>query len=200
MAGSVERLADGADAAVHHVGGGDHVRTRFRLKHGGAGNDRHTLVVHDDAVAEDSIVAVIGKRVERRVGDDADLRHGRLDGARRPAHQVVGVQDLRRGPIAERHVDIGEDGERRDAELCAALRFARGKIGGKTLNPGHGADRLPAVLAVDHEDRPDQVVDGERGLTHEAARPVGAAVAAQPTAAGDAVDVREERFQRRGHR
>ena len=55
-------------------------------------------------------------------------------------------------------------------------------------------------FAVDHEDRPDEIVDGERGFAHQPPRPVGAAVAAQASAAGDSVDVGADGVERSGHR
>ena len=80
MAGSVERPADGADAAVHHVGRRDDVGAGIGLHDGGARDLRHRLVVDDLAVAQDAVMAVAGEGIERHVGDDADIRHGLLDG------------------------------------------------------------------------------------------------------------------------
>ena len=52
----------------------------------------------------------------------------------------------------------------------------------------HGRDLLAAVLAVDDEDRPDQIVDRQPVFLHQPARPVGLAHAAQSPRAGDLVD------------
>ena len=52
------------------------------------------LVVDDDAVADEAVVAVGVVRVERDVGDDADLRHRVLDRAGGAADEVVGVPGL----------------------------------------------------------------------------------------------------------
>ena len=70
----VERLADRADAAVHHVGGRDDVgaglgldqRLQDELLDGG--------VVDDLVAGHDAVMAVAGVGVERDVGDDADVR------------------------------------------------------------------------------------------------------------------------------
>src|SRR5690606_20750975 len=49
-------------------------------------------------------------------------------------------------------------------------------------------DGLAAVLALGQEQRPDQVVDRQRGLAHQPARPVGLAHAPQAARGGDLVD------------
>ena len=80
----VERVADRADAAVHHVGRRDDVGAGRGLQHRRGRDLGHRLVIDDDAVAQDAVMAVAGEGVERGVGDDADLGHGRLDGAASP--------------------------------------------------------------------------------------------------------------------
>ena len=51
-AGGIEAGADGADAAVHHVGGRDDVAAGLGFDQGLADQDRYRFVVEDDAVAE----------------------------------------------------------------------------------------------------------------------------------------------------
>ena len=46
----------------------------FRLQHRGFGKLLDGLVVDDDAVAQDAVMAVAGEGIERHIGDDADLR------------------------------------------------------------------------------------------------------------------------------
>ena len=93
----VERPADGADAAVHHVGGRDDVGA-------GLGLDQalhHELLdggVVDDLVAgHDAVMAVAGVGIERDVGDEAEVGHRRLDRARSAADEIVRVERLRAG-------------------------------------------------------------------------------------------------------
>ncbi len=73
-AGGVERVADRPDAAVHHVGRRDDVGAGRRLTQRRGRHLLDRLVVDDDALAQDAVMAVAGERVERGVGDDADLR------------------------------------------------------------------------------------------------------------------------------
>ena len=70
----VERLADGADAAVHHVGGRDDVAAGFRLHQRLLDQHRDGLVVEDFAVAQQAVMAVAGEGIERHVAEKADLR------------------------------------------------------------------------------------------------------------------------------
>ena len=84
--GAFERLADGADAAVHHVAGRDDVdaglglHQRLLVQHG------HGLVVEDVAgVVEQAVLAVAGERVERDVGQHAEPGKRAFSRARRAA-------------------------------------------------------------------------------------------------------------------
>ena len=68
----------------------------------------HRRVVEDGLAAQQPVVAVAGVGVERDIGDDADVRHGRLDRAHRAADQIVRVQRLRSGLVAQGAVGVGE--------------------------------------------------------------------------------------------
>ena len=78
----IERLADRADAPVHHVGGRDDVAAGFRLHQRLLDQHRDGFVVEDDAVAQQAVMAVAGEGIERHVAEDADVRHFLLDRAR----------------------------------------------------------------------------------------------------------------------
>ena len=52
------------------------------------------LVVEDDAVAQQAVMAVAGVGIERHVAEDADLRHFLLDRADGAADQIVRVERL----------------------------------------------------------------------------------------------------------
>ncbi len=85
----VERRADGADAAVHHVGRRDDVAAGLGLDQRLLHQHLHGLVVDDVAVAQQAVMAVAGIGIERHVAEDADLGHLLLDRADRAAHQIV---------------------------------------------------------------------------------------------------------------
>ena len=65
--------------------------------------DQHgdRLVVEDDAVAQQAVMAVAGEGIERDVGQEADLRHFLFDGAQGAADQIVRVERLAAGLVAQ---------------------------------------------------------------------------------------------------
>src|SRR5690606_22423023 len=148
----------------------------------------HGFVVEDDAVPQDAVMAVIGERVERHIGDDADFRHRFLDRAGRSIDQIVRVENGGTGGVALRHVDIGEGGDRGDAEAGGAFGLLWQQVHGIAEYPGHRVDRLLAAFSLRKEDGPDQIVHRKAVFLYQPARPVRLAHAAQPAAAGDLVD------------
>ena len=186
VAGAVEGRPDGADAPVHHVGRRDDVAAGLRLHHGLLGQDGDGVVVEDDAVAQEAVVAVAGIGIEGHVRDDADLRHGRLDGAHRTADEVVRLQGLGAARVARRRVGVREQGDGGDAQPRRPLGLAHGLVDRQALHLRHGGDRLASSRPFDQEQRPDQIIDAEAALAHEAARPLGLAVAPRTLRQGKA--------------
>ncbi len=72
---AIERGADRADAAVHHVGRRDDVAAGLGLDQRLLDQHLDGLVVDDDAIAQKPVMAVAGIGIERDVAEDADLRH-----------------------------------------------------------------------------------------------------------------------------
>ena len=124
-------------------------------------------------------MAVAGIGIERHVAEDADVRHLLLDGADRPADEVVRVERLGAGVVALVRIGVGKQREAGDGELGRPLGRAHGFVDREALDVGHGGDRRADLCAIDQEQRPDQVVGGEHMLAHHAPRPFGAAVAAR---------------------
>ena len=125
MARRLERLADRADPPVHHVGRRDDVGAglglRQRLPHQRL--DRH-VVQHVAGVVDDPVLAVRRVRIERDVGDDAELGHGLLErahGALREALRVPGFAAVI--GLCRRRRDRKQR-DRRNAELRDDLRLA----------------------------------------------------------------------------
>ena len=76
----LQRLADGADAAVHHVRRSDDVGAGRGLDQRLLGEHRDGVVVDDIALDVDQpVMAVRGVGIERDVGQHADFRHRVLD-------------------------------------------------------------------------------------------------------------------------
>ena len=131
---------------------------------------------------EQAVLAVAGVRVERDVGDHAQLgellfsaRMARHTGCRgsvasRPSSRL----QLRRRHRKQRH--------RRDAQLDRLSATGQQQVDRQPLDAGHRCDRLAPVLAVQHEHRQDQVVGRQPVLGHQPAGPGIGAVAAGPHA------------------
>mgnify|MGYP003349818222 CR=1 FL=1 len=70
----VEALADGADAAVHHVGGRDDVAARFGLHQRLLDQQWRGLIVQHIAIRIDhAVLSVTGERIEGDIGEYAQL-------------------------------------------------------------------------------------------------------------------------------
>ena len=107
-AGRIEAGADGANSAVHHVGGRDDVAARFGLDHGLAHQNRDRFVVENDSLTQQPIMAVAGIGVERHVAEHADLRHLFLDRSDGAADEVFGVKRLGAAIVAPAGLGIGK--------------------------------------------------------------------------------------------
>jgi len=134
------------------------------------------------AVVKEPVMAVAGIGIERDIAQEADLGHFLLDGPDGPAHQIVRVECLGAGVVAQCGVGIGKQRDAGNPQLCGALGVAHGLVDRDTLDARHRGDRHPLALAVDEKQRPDQVVGGEHMLAHHPAHPFGAPVASRPTA------------------
>ena len=166
----VERGADGGDTAVHHVGRRDDIAAGVCLAHGLAAERLNCLVIHDLAIAQDAVMAVVGERVERDIADDAEVRAGILDRAHGPADEVVRVAGQGAVIVLQRRVNRRKDGNGRNAKAHRFPRLLGQPVDAVTRDAGHGRHGLGPVFALDDEQRPDQVVDRQPVLGQHAAR------------------------------
>ena len=179
----VERAANGADAPIHHVGGGDDVAARARLVQRLADENLDGFVVDDLVADHQAVLPVAGVGVERNVGHHPDFGDFGDDGAHGTADEIVLVQGLAAGLVAKARVSVGKQGKRGNAQIARLHGGAHRLVNGQALNARHGADRLALALSLDDEDRPDQIVGRDHVFAHEAAGPLGAAQA--PGAMGE---------------
>jgi hypothetical protein len=180
VARGFEGVADGGDAAVHHVGRRDDIAARLDLEQRLLDEDRNRFVVGDVLVVavEHAVVAVARVGIERHIAEHADLRHGLLDRTHRAADEVLSVQCLAPVGRLERWVGIGEQRHDRDAERGCFLRRARDEVHRQPVHAGHGGDGRSGVRALGDEDRPDEIGRAERVLGDQPPRPVVAPQAA----------------------
>ena len=179
MAVRFQRVADRADAAVHHVGRGDDVAAGLRL-HEGLGDQLFDGGVIGDAIAvEHAVMAVRGEGVERDIADHTDIGRGVLDGADCIGHQTVRIEGLGTGIILLRRIDMRENRHRRNTQILGFLRRLRQCGKRQAVDARHRHHRFDRIGRVGHHDGPDQIVHCQGILAHEAARPVGLTGAAK---------------------
>jgi hypothetical protein len=177
--GRIQRLADGADAAVHHVGRCDDVAAGFGLHQRLPHQHRDGLVVEDPAVLDQAVMAVAGEGIQRDVAEHAQAGKFLLDRAHRFAHQIVRIERLGAVLVAQAGLGIGKQRDARDIQLHRALGVAHRLIDAEPLDAGHRGHAGALVVAVDHEQRPDQIIRGQDVFPHQPARPFRLAVAAR---------------------
>ena len=104
-------------------------------------------------------MAMVGERVERHIADHAEFGAGLLDCANGPADQIVAITCQRAIIVLECRVDRRKDGNGRNAKSLCFLRLRDQPVDALTRNAGHRCHRFGLVLALDDEQRPDQIVD-----------------------------------------
>ena len=173
-----ERFADRADATVHHIGRCNDVAAGLRLHQRLPDQHGDRFVVENDPVAKQAVVTVAGKGVERHVAQDADVGHFFLDRADGAADKIVGIERFAARLIAQFRVGVWEERDAGNAQFGRTLGLPYSLVDGQPLNTGHGRDGRACVVAIHHKQGPDQIVGREHVLTHHAARPFTAPVAA----------------------
>src|SRR6266508_235062 len=166
-AGVVERLADRTDAAVHHVGGGDHVCARFGMRDGDAREQLERRVVADGAPLDDAAVPVARVLAQAYVGEDQQVRHHVLHRPCRLLHDAVLRVRLRAA-----RVFLGGQTEQQhtgDPHARDVLHILHELVDGETELAGHRPDRLAHAAPVDDEQRVDEVINGQGGLADQLA-------------------------------
>ena len=157
-----QRAANGANAPVHHVGGGNHIRTGFGMGKRLFNENIHGFVVKDIAAFIDQpVLAMAGEGVQRHVGDDPEFGQLALQFTYRTLRQSIRVVCL--GGI----VTLG--GRRRDREQCHGGHpqrmqfsgFLQQQVDTEAFHTGHGIDSFALVISFEHKQRADQVVAGK---------------------------------------
>ena len=130
-------------------------------------------------LADEAVVAVAGVGVEGDVGDEAELREFALDRAAGPADEIALVESLAAALVLEARLGVGEERDRRNAELDRPPGLAHRLIDAEPVDARHRGDRNALLLAIDEEERPDQVVRGQHVFRDQPPRPFRLAVAAR---------------------
>ena len=173
----LQRAADHADAAVHHVRGAEDVAAGLGLGERLFLQRQQRLVVEDHAVAHDPVMAVGVVGVERHVEQHAHLRDRVLDRAGGGVDEVVGVPGFFGPGRLVLGLGVGEERDAGDPEVGGPAGGLDRTVDGQAGDAGHRGDRLLGVDALAHEDRPDQVLGAQARLAHQVADPAGLAQA-----------------------
>ena len=125
-------------------------------------------------------MAVRGKRVERHIAQESDIRHLLLDGSDGSAHEIIRIERFGAAVIAQIEIGVWKQRDARNAQFRRSLGVTHGFVDRNALDPGHGGDRYARAFAADQKQRPDQVVDCQHMLAHHSADPFGLPVAPRP--------------------
>ena len=104
--------------------------------------DGHGLVIEDGFAVHHAVMAVAGVRVERDIGDHADLRDRGLDRANGAADQIGVVQRFRAIGVAQLRLGVGK--KRPRPEFPVRRPFARRRRRGRSTAVRRPAWRLSA--------------------------------------------------------
>jgi hypothetical protein len=173
MTARFQRLADHADASIHHVGRRDHVGSRVGVRQGLLDQDFDGGVIGDVALfVEQPILAVAGVRVERDVGDDAEFGLRALERAYRALDQPVRIPGFIGGIALAVRADYREQRDRGDTECGDFIGLFEQQIDADALDARHRFDRFTLLFAVEDEHRVNEVVGAETMLAHQAPREI----------------------------
>ena len=178
----LERRANGADAAVHHVGRGDHVRSgvrvRARLAHQRFDGE---VVLHVACVVDQPVLAVRRERIESDVRDDAECSETPSSRRAPPAARCPRDSRTRARPGSFSRPE--PRGTRRSrgwrAARCRRTRAAAHRP--TAARRRASSPPLDAASCPPRRTRVDQRIGGELRLAHQAAREL---IAAHPPQAG----------------
>ena len=171
----VERVADRAHAAVHHVARRNDVRARLDVRHRRAREQLERRVVRHLAVDDHAAVSVRRVLAETHVGHQHQLGEARPQRAQRLLHDSVLLPRAGRLLVLLRR-DAEQD-HRLDAEPHQLLDLAEDAVDGVARHP---RQVLVAQRLGRDEQRHDERLEIEPRLAHEPAQRRGAAEPAKP--------------------
>ena len=138
---------------------------------------RDRLVIEDDAIAQQAVVAMAGEGIERDVAEDADLRHFLLDRADGTADKIVRIERFASRLIAQARIGVGKQRNAGDCQLGRPFGFPDNAVDRQALARRAWMERgvsLPSLMNKGQI----RIVGRKHALTHHASRPFGPPVAA----------------------
>ena len=165
----VERFADRADAAVHHIAGRHHVGADLRVRQRGFYQKIDCLIVeHMEMIAVDArhaAMSVAHVFTQTNIRDDDDFRTFLFDRSHRFLHDsIFGVSA---GGLFVFFFGNSEKQDRLQPEVLRAFRFIDNLVERKLKNPRHARDRSSLADLFAHEQRQNEIVSCQVGLADE---------------------------------
>ena len=120
----VQSQADGADASIHHVGGGYHVGARIRVHDSHSRELLEGRIIVYTPIDHQSVVPVGRVCVERDVRDQDHPGAGGLDGADGLGIEAVRIERFTGGAVLGRISERREERNGTDSERLQFLDFA----------------------------------------------------------------------------
>jgi hypothetical protein len=163
----VERLANRADAAIHHVAGSDEVGAGFGMADGGAREKFEGGVVQDFGVRavafDDAAMTVAHVFAEANVGNDEEFRQRFFQRANCLLNDAVA--GVSAGGLFVFGFRNAEKNYGAHAGFEGGFGFAEDFIDGKLENAGHGADGFANIFSGAREQRQNEagVAEGSFG-------------------------------------
>ena len=177
--GFIQRPANSAHPAVHHVRRRDDVRAGLGLNERLVDKNRARHVVeHVTALVDDSVMTMGRIGIERDVGEHADLGRRVLQRLDRPADQVAWIERLARILRAKRRRRVRKQRDAGNAELPRLFGPLPDPVHAPARDARQRGDRLLDAGAFGDEQRPDQVGRGQHSLGEQRPAPGGRARAA----------------------
>ena len=175
----VERLADRADASVHHVRRRDDVGAGRRVRDGGAHELLDRRIVRDLVVDDDAAVAVVGVLAEADVGDHEDVGTLALDARGPPTAPAPRDRrpPIRCRPSGRAARTAARCGCRRP---CAAAASRTASSTDRLNTPGIDDTSRRTPFALADEQRQDEHVGRQPRLAHHRPHRLGRPQPPQP--------------------
>jgi len=169
----LQRGADAADAAIHHVGRRDDVDARLCLRQRLLDQDLQRDVVEDVArLVDHAVLTVRGIGIQRDIRHDAQLREARFQRSSGARHEPARIECLSPVGALQPLLDDRKKRHDRNARGHALLGDRQQPIQRHALHARHGIHFLGAGFSVEHEYGVDEVIGRKHGLAHEPAREI----------------------------
>ena len=167
--GVVQCFADGGDTAIHHVRWGDDIASGMGLVNCLFAQHSHGGVIDDFAFDKDAVMAMVGERVERNIADHTKPGMCGLDRAHGAADQIVTVARQRAVIVLQGGVNRRENGYGRYVQPDGFAGRAHQPVNAVAHDARHCCHSFRPVVALNHEQRPDQVINRKPCFSKHAA-------------------------------